>query len=181
MGVVKLTIQKFYRVNGGSTQLMGVIPDIKLPDTYKYIEYGEKEYDYALKYDSINSASYSFYKGGLQKKGKLVQKSSERTKEQEVFKMIDENARRVERANKLTKFSLNLESYRSFLKESEKEMQKYKDIFKASDQLMIYTMKVDQEELLKDSVKIEKITAWHEGLQKDPYLLEAIEVLRDIK
>src|SRR5690625_8032301 len=53
LGDVKLTIQKYYRINGGSVQLKGVVPDIILPDTYSYIEMGEKEYDSHLKWIQI--------------------------------------------------------------------------------------------------------------------------------
>ena len=59
LGEVKLTIQKFYRVNGGSTQLKGVVPDIILPDRYHYLELGEREQDYAMEWTEIPAVSYS--------------------------------------------------------------------------------------------------------------------------
>ncbi len=53
LGSVKVTMQKFYRINGGTTQLKGVIPDITLPDPYAYIDMGEKELDFPLPWDEI--------------------------------------------------------------------------------------------------------------------------------
>ena len=48
LGNLKITMQKFYRVNGGSTQLKGVEPDIIFPDNFHFIETGEKDYDCLL-------------------------------------------------------------------------------------------------------------------------------------
>ncbi|MFN8332701.1 MAG: hypothetical protein U0T81_16045 [Saprospiraceae bacterium] len=42
LGELKITIQKYYRVSGGSVQLKGVEPDVLLPDAYRYIDNGEK-------------------------------------------------------------------------------------------------------------------------------------------
>ena len=57
-GEVKLTIQNFYRINGGSTQLRGVTPDIILPDSYNYLKVGEQENEYPLQWTEISPASY---------------------------------------------------------------------------------------------------------------------------
>jgi carboxyl-terminal processing protease len=54
-GALKLTVQKFYRVAGGSTQLRGVISDIKLPSITDNIEYGESALNYPLAYDDTKS------------------------------------------------------------------------------------------------------------------------------
>ncbi|MBH37926.1 tail-specific protease [bacterium] len=61
LGSVKLTIQKFYRINGGSTQHKGVIPDIRLPNKADHLEVGERYLDYALKWDTISPLSYSLW------------------------------------------------------------------------------------------------------------------------
>jgi carboxyl-terminal processing protease len=58
IGSLKLTTQKFYRVNGGSTQFKGVMSDIVVPDLYSYLDEGEKESDYPLKWDEIQPARY---------------------------------------------------------------------------------------------------------------------------
>ncbi len=59
LGQVKLTIAKFYRINGASTQHRGVIPDILIPTTYDTAEFGESSEDYALAYDEIPVADYA--------------------------------------------------------------------------------------------------------------------------
>ena len=61
MGALKLTTQKFYRVNGGSTQLEGVKSDVVMPDRYSYFEVGERDYDNPLPYDKIDAAEYDVW------------------------------------------------------------------------------------------------------------------------
>ena len=63
MGSLKLTTQKFYRVNGGSTQLEGVKSDVVMPDRYSYIDIGERDYDNPLPYDKIEAADYEVWNG----------------------------------------------------------------------------------------------------------------------
>jgi carboxyl-terminal processing protease len=58
LGSVKLTLQKFYRINGGSTQLKGVTPDVVLPDRYDYVKFREKDNIYSLKWDEIEKVDY---------------------------------------------------------------------------------------------------------------------------
>jgi Periplasmic protease len=62
IGSVKITMQKFYRINGGATQLKGVMPDVVLPDIYAHIDMGEKDLEYPMPWDEISKATYSEYK-----------------------------------------------------------------------------------------------------------------------
>ena len=59
LGEVKITTQKFYRVNGGSTQLKGVIPDIILPSPYNYVKAGEKELETPLAWSEIEPVDHA--------------------------------------------------------------------------------------------------------------------------
>lgn len=181
MGVVKLTIQKFYRINGGSTQQLGVIPDIIVPDNYKYIEYGEKEYEFSLPHDSIPSAKYSSSKQGVKNLAKIKTKSIKRIESNKAFNLIDENAQRIKRVSDETMYSINLEAYKAHLKEIEEEANKYKDIYTENENINIYTMEIDKAEYEKDDVQKEKISKWHTALKKDPYVQEALNVLSNLK
>ena len=58
LGAIKLTTQKFYRINGDATQLKGVTPDVVLPDAYTYIDRGEKEQEYSMPWDEIEAVGY---------------------------------------------------------------------------------------------------------------------------
>ncbi|OYU96341.1 MAG: tail-specific protease [Bacteroidetes bacterium B1(2017)] len=59
LGQLKLTIAKFYRISGGSTQFKGVIPDIEFPSIYSDKEFGEEASEFALPYDEIAPQNYS--------------------------------------------------------------------------------------------------------------------------
>lgn len=63
VGQVKMTIQKFYRINGSSTQHKGVTPDIELPSAFSAEEYGESSQKSALPWDQINSTRYEQSRG----------------------------------------------------------------------------------------------------------------------
>ena len=91
MGALKLTTQKFYRVNGGSTQLEGVKSDVVMPDRYSYIDIGERDYNNPLPYDKIESAKYDVWDGYIDFQ-ETINKSKERMAKSEQLKLIDENA-----------------------------------------------------------------------------------------
>ncbi len=63
VGQVKMTIQKFYRINGSSTQHKGVTPDVELPSAFSAEEYGESSQPSALPWDQINSTRYEQSRG----------------------------------------------------------------------------------------------------------------------
>ena len=62
LGTIKLTLQKFYRINGGSTQLRGVSSDVVLPDILEYSKVREKDNPDALPWDEIQKANYTTWK-----------------------------------------------------------------------------------------------------------------------
>lgn len=88
LGALKLTTQKFYRINGGSTQLEGVKSDVIAPDRYSYIEIGERDEDYPLAYDEIPAADYKKFKGYLNLK-ESIKSSQDRINNNEYFQLID--------------------------------------------------------------------------------------------
>lgn len=95
LGNVKMTVQKFYRVDGGSTQLKGVIPDITLPDLYTYIDVGEKEYKNAMTWTEIKPVKYSQNVAQITQKKALAEKSKERISKHPQFLLIEESAVKI--------------------------------------------------------------------------------------
>src|SRR4030095_3070650 len=65
LGSLKLTLEKYYRINGGSVQLNGVIPDIIVPDYYEYLKFRERDDENALPYDEIDKAKYQVWQPGF--------------------------------------------------------------------------------------------------------------------
>lgn len=178
LGALKLTTQKFYRINGGATQLKGVIPDIILPDAYSYIEVGEKEHDFSMPWDEIEPASYDKWDAGYSME-KVRQRSEKRTESDEYFQLAEDNANRLKRQRDKSEFTLNLEEFRAEKKANKEESEKYKGIEHEIDGLSVAALSM--EPAITDTVKLEIQADFHKKLGKDIYLNEAISIMQDMK
>lgn len=107
LGQVKLTIAKFYRIDGGSTQNKGVKPDIEFPSPYSHEEFGESSMPAALPWDKIQPANYSKY-GDLSKFiDQLRKKHDERVKNDPEFQLVMEEINEFISNRDKKVFSLN--------------------------------------------------------------------------
>ena len=180
LGQVKLTIQKFYRINGGSTQLKGVTPDIVLPDKYNYIDIGEREHDYALPWTEINAVDYHQDVTTLSYKETLKKRSALRVAESEVFAKIDENALRYKRNRDIKESPLAFDSYKTFKTTQEEEAEKYKNIQQPVDGLVVTNLEVDMKKINMDESRQAMNEDWVKALKKDAYLNEALSIMHDM-
>jgi len=179
LGSIKITTQKFYRINGGATQLKGVIPDIVLPDIYGFLEVGEKQEQYALAWDEIAKVPYNEWnkQSDLEK---IVKKSKSRVGKDKTFLMIDQNAQRLKKQRDISFYSLNIEKYRAVKQQQETEDSKYKDLDKNPTALIVSPLRNQEDQIKSDAVKLEKLKRWHEEMKKDIYLFEAMSVMKDM-
>ena len=92
LGALKLTSQKFYRINGESTQLEGVKSDIVTPDRFSYIDIGERDEEFPLPYDEIPAAKYKKYNKYIDFNSTIA-RSKERIAANETFSLINQNAK----------------------------------------------------------------------------------------
>src|SRR5690606_31580174 len=129
-GALKITIQKFYRINGTTTQLKGVVPDVIIPDRYRYLDFGERDNEFALKSDKISKSRYSVFKGWEEKLKKSVKLSEDRISKDPRFIEIDKLAKRIKDRSEKTKFTLNIDEYQAELKESEEMNKAYDEVMK---------------------------------------------------
>ncbi len=180
VGSTKVTTQKFYRINGGSTQLKGVIPDIVVPDLYQYLEIGEKEMEYALPWDQIKPASYDALGSKVTNLKTVQEKSKARIEKSEVFKHINSNALYLKSKQNDTDHSLNLKAYEKELLASEKEEESFKREENEIKELDFVPLKADAA-MLSDTVKASRSKAFAKTLKKDIYLYEAVQVIKDIR
>lgn len=179
MGAFKATTQKFYRINGGSTQLEGVHSDIHLPDRYSYVKMGERDIEKAMLWDKIDPASYTKWKGADQlayaiKEGQL------RADANELFKLIDENAKWLEERSEVNVYELNIDKFRKEQDAIQAKSEKYKILKEYKNDLKLLSLPYELEAIAKDELLKEKRERWHENLNKDIYLEEAVLVLDDI-
>ncbi|MBE9492232.1 MAG: carboxy terminal-processing peptidase, partial [Bacteroidetes bacterium] len=180
LGSLKMTVQKFYRVNGDATQLKGVTPDIVFPDYYNYMDFGERDLDYAMPWDEISALPYNKWNLSYDK-DYIEQISQKRIKNDSILVLIDENGKRFKSIREDTEYSLNYESYSKQLELREKEGEKYDRIGKDTLDLAIEILKADLPEIEADTSSKSRSDAWIIGLKKDIYLVESVNILNDIE
>jgi carboxyl-terminal processing protease len=177
LGGMLVTIQKFYRVNGGATQLKGVTPDIAMPDPYSEIETGERELDFCMPWDKIAPASYTTWTG-LPKFDQIVQSEKTELNANPDFKIIKEQALELKKHRDETVVSLNIEKYRKQETEMEAKSKKFEELAKKETGLTIEPMAVDINALKGDTIKLGLNKKWINDLKKDVYLKEAVNVIK---
>lgn len=180
LGDIKLTIQKFYRIDGTSTQKKGVIPDIILPDSYQFIETGEREEAHSLGWDEIDPVPYSQNVFQVEHKDKLRKNSQERISKSEAFDKILENARRFQKQRDETAYSLKLNTYLEEKEKQDKESALYKDMFKTEVVGGIRNLETDLPAIHADESKEARNTDWIKSVSKDVYIDETLKIMHDM-
>ena len=179
LGAVKVTMQKFYRINGGATQLKGVTPDIILPDPYSLLDLGEKESDYPMAWDEIASAKYKELKPDYSVQ-KLKNKSISRMKSNPNFAVLEEAAKRYRKQKDSSVVSLNFEKYRAEQKRFKAESKKMEDLDKEIGGVEVVGLKADAI-AVSDTTKANKAKEWYKAIKKDIYLNETLNIMSDMK
>ena len=178
LGSVKLTIQKFYRINGDATQLKGVSSDILLPDNYMYIKTGEKEHDYPMVWDQIDKSNYDNKSYSVPKK--VYKNSMKRVKENETFQLIEENARRWEKQREVNVYPLSFANYKLQEETEKMEGDKFKDLGKIDiNGFQVSNIPSDVAKINADESRKKRNEDWMEGITKDPYIFEALQIIED--
>jgi len=176
LGSLKVTTQKFYRVNGGATQLKGVQSDIVYPDTYSYIDIGEKELDYAMPWSEISPVSYDRWTST-----DMVGVDSDGTKQDENFQKMDEYAQIFKERRERSSYPLNFDEYLSFKRENDSVTDKYKDLNSVKiEDLVVSSLESDAVAIGEDEAKKDRQDSWFEKLEEDIYLKEAVSLLTNL-
>lgn len=174
-GELKVTIQKFYRINGGTTQLKGVEPDVVVPDIYDGVERGEKEMDYHLAYDEIPSARFKSYETKAYREA--IKSGQKWIKSNKYFDLVEERSGQIEKIRKGMTYNLNLEAYAAQQESLEKNDEKFRkyEYKRAFD--TIFALKRDLQEVQNDSIKMIQRSNWPKPYLKDATLDAALEIL----
>ena len=179
MGALKFTTQKYYRINGGSTQLEGVKSDIILPNRYTYVDMGEKDQENPLPWDEIQPASYEVWINSIDYE-KITDRSRNRIKDNLAMMLIDRNAKWIEKTRSKDLFTLNYGKYYTEMSVIEKEAKKLDSISNYKTNLSFDSLPYEIPLMEKDSVLRLNRKRWHQSLSKDVYLEEAINILKDL-
>ncbi len=178
LGSLLVTIQKFYRVNGGATQLKGVTPDIILPDAYSELEteVGEREQEYCMPWTKINPVIYKPW-GGFSNMEQIVQKENTLVAANPDFKVIKEQAIELKKQHNETSVSLNLTKYDKRESELLAKSKKIEETSKKTNGLKIRTLLIDDQTSIADTAMLARTNNWLKYLGKDLYLKEAAQVI----
>lgn len=177
LGALKTTTQKFYRVNGGSTQLEGVKSDIIMPDRFSYMQTGEKDEKSALPWDKIEPANYTPLQVNFDK---VIANSKKRIATNDNFNLISENAKWINDRKEDNSISLNYAAYKKEIADIESQTKKFKSIEKYKNNLNFTSLPYELELMANDELLKEKRERWHAELVKDIYMTETLNVLTDL-
>ncbi|MBS9774669.1 MAG: carboxy terminal-processing peptidase [Tenacibaculum sp.] len=180
LGVLKMTIQKFYRVNGGSTQIEGVYSDIAMPDRFSYMDFGERDLEGALPWDRVEQAKYN-KTNTYSNFDDVVNKSKQRISEDSKFKSINEYAKWLKKNQDNNIYSLKYDKYKESMERRKEEGEKFKEALKYESDLSFISPKYEVDLFKKDTILKEKRNTWHKNLKKDIYINEALNVISELK
>ena len=180
LGALKTTTQKFYRINGGSTQLDGVSSDVVMPDRYSYVKMGERDVDNAMPWDKIDAAEYKVW-DKQSNFNTAIANSKKRLADNNHFKLIDENAKWINDRSEDNVYSLQIDKFKAEQKAIDETAKKYKSVLEYKNQLKFTSLPYENEAMKTDLALKEKRIRWHESLAKDIYVDEALNVLGDLQ
>lgn len=181
LGNEKITTQKFYRVNGGSTQMKGVIPDVILPDLYEYVDTGEKEYEYAMAWSEIAPTKFGQSVVLLENKQKVVANSNNRVAKNDKFAYIIKRAAKLKKQRDESRFPLDFASYRKLVEQRDKEDDQDENVLSHNiKNFEISNVAADLEKVKNDEGYKARNDEFIKDLKKDIYLEETMYIIRDM-
>lgn len=174
LGTVKLTLQKFYRVNGGATQLRGVVPDVVVPGRMELAKSREKDNATSLSWDEIAKVDYkpwtSTYSTDL-----VAFAANEQAKTNTTFKKMRAKIDSIDKESDRA-YSLNLSKYQVSQKQLKVRYKQLEELLKLSNQLVVTNIEADDARFTEDKEKAEKNKRFLNTLKDDIYVDEAVKV-----
>jgi carboxyl-terminal processing protease len=180
LGFLKMTIQKFYRITGGSTQKEGVYSDISMPSKFSYMKYGERDMKDALAWDKVDKADYKIV-NSYENFSDVINKSKERIIQSPNFTLINDYAEWLKKNQEDTTYSLNFKEYTEESEAHKKSSEKFKSVFKFQSDLTFVSPKSEIPLIESAVINKDKRIAWHKSLSEDIYVNEALNVLSQLK
>lgn len=180
LGEMKMTIQKYYRVTGKTTQLDGVTPDVILPDFYNLLDNGERENDYPLASTTIEAVPFKQNAYRISDANQLKSNSQSRVKTDATFQKISENAVRLRKRKDDSTFPLQAEKYRQWNKKQDQEAEQFDNIFKPIESFKVENIAADLVQIQSDTSRVARNESWIKERQKDIQLYEAMRIMIDM-
>jgi carboxyl-terminal processing protease len=179
LGSLKITLQKFYRITGGSTQQKGVVPDVQIPDYLQNLKIREKDNPYSLPYDEIGKASFQPWKPGYSLDA-IRKMAAGRIAADTTFQRIADASVFVAKQNDKV-YPLRLDKYQADQKNIRNAVKNIESLTKLKTPLPVSFMKVDESKFISvDKDKTERYKQWLTGVSKDVYVDQAVKVIDDM-
>ena len=179
LGSLKLTLQKFYRISGGSTQQKGVIPDVVVPDYYEYLKLRERDNWNALKYDEISKANYSAWQPGYSFQT-VENQARTRIASDSVFRLIKQQTELLAQQDD-KEYPLEIAQFRKEQKITRDAVKKIESLVKLNQAMQVSFLKQDESRYVSaDKDKTERYKQWLSNVGKDLYVDEAVKVIDDM-
>ena len=180
LGALKITTDKFYRINGGSTQLEGVKSDVITPDRYSYVDVGERDEDNPMSWDQITPLIYTKWHGYLNY-DEVIKQSQDRVNNHPIFKLVDQDAKWIEQRQNDKSIALNYQEYVSELEADRTYADQFDAVKEYNNKLEFTIAPAEQERITEDSIFREKRERWFSDLTADFYVEEAVNILEELK
>lgn len=180
LGEMKLTIQKFYRITGKTTQLDGVTPDIVLPDFYNYIDIGERENDYPLASTIIDPVPFKQNAYRVSNLDKLKNDSEARVAADPTFKKVNDNAVRLRKQKDQSQYPLQIEKYRTWNKRQDQDAEQFENLFQPINGFDLENLAADLPLIQSDTSRIARNDDWLKDKKKDIQLYESYRIMQDM-
>ena len=178
LGAVKITTDKFYRINGGSTQLEGVKSDVVILDRYSYIDLGEKDQENPLSWDYIEPTTFDFWHYEIDYKS-MLERSANRMESSQYISLIDEQAKWVKQKQDEYDYTLN---YNNLYQEKEfekKKINKFKELNEFESGLQFEWLPEPGKKTINKEITLRR-NRWIQSLKADFYIDEATNILEDL-
>lgn len=178
LGTVKLTLQKFYRVNGGSTQLKGVTPDVIIPDNLEYMKIREKDTKESLPWDQIPKSPYITWTPSYNLDS-IKQISQQRIDQDTIFQLIRQTASYLSQQNNKL-YNLQMQEYVKSQEKLRTAVKRLDSIQQGREFLKVRPLSGEENRWSTDAPKQERFERWIKSLQKDIYIDQGVKILNDI-
>ncbi len=178
LGTVKLTLQKFYRINGGATQLKGVTPDIVIPDRFEFYKSREKDNEAALSWDEINKAPYSPWVTTYSADA-VINAANEQIGTSSTFKNMRQQIELIDKKND-KQASLNLVKYKEDLKQLKVAYKQLDSLYKLPKDMTIMNNATDTVGVSIDKEKLDRNKQFLSRLKGDVYIDETVKVMNNM-
>ena len=179
MGALKITTDKFYRINGESVQLEGVKSDVVIPDSYMYIFNGERDEKNPLQWDKIDATYYTKW-NGFKNMNFITSNAQNRINSNNYHKLISKRAEWIkeQRDNKI--IPLNFSSYKDYTESNSKKNKLFESISDYSNNLNFKLLKTEKEFIMSNKELLSNRNRWHKNLKRDIFISEGINILEHI-